>query len=120
MEKGDVPIVRLLVIYAPTRSLDFFHQYHGMSRHAGAVPGEAQAFLRGGLDIDLRGSDAAGRRDVLLHLRDKILELWPLRDDGGVDVLHEHRAGDDHGQQGDAATRQSEVIGARHVAWVSP
>ena len=57
-----------------------------MGAHPFSRAGETQIFLGGGLDIDLRGSDAAGRRDVLLHLRDKILELWPLRDDGGVNV----------------------------------
>ena len=88
MEKGDVPIVRLLVIYAPTRSLDFFHQYHGMSRHAGAVPGESQPLLRGGLYIDLLRGDVQRCGHIFCHLLSIRANLRGLRQQYCIDIHH--------------------------------
>lgn len=88
-----------------------------MGGHAGAVAGEAQVLLGGGLDVDPVHVYAQSGGHVFLHLRAVGADLRGLGDKGGVDIHHPvSGAGQgiaDPGQQGQTGDIQESIIAVR-------
>lgn len=88
-----------------------------MGGHAGAVAGEAQVLLGGGLDVDAAGADVQGGGQVLLHLPAVGADFRGLGDEGGVDIHHlVSGAGQgitDPGQQGQTGDIQESIVAVR-------
>lgn len=59
-----------------------------MSRHAGAVPGESQSLLRGGLYIDLLRGDVQRCGHIFCHLLSIRANLRGLRQQYCIDIHH--------------------------------
>ena len=57
-----------------------------MRRHSLAAAGEAEALLRRCLDADVPKTGMQCARDIPAHLLDMRRELWPLGDDGRIEV----------------------------------
>ena len=117
LQKRNQKLVRRAV---PGCRLYVFNQGHGVGGHAGAVAGEAQVLLGGGLDVDAAGADVQGGGHVFLHLPAVGADLRGLGDEGGVDIHHPvSGAGQgiaDPGQQHQAGDVQKGVVAVRKQA----
>ena len=52
--------------------------------NAGTIPREAQLFLRGGFDADLKITNSANLCNIELHLRKISHQHWVLTENGGI------------------------------------
>ena len=66
----------------------FVEQANSMASDSGAVTGKAQPFFRGSLHVDIPNRSFQYLGKVFFHLRNKILQLRRLGDDGHIHIAN--------------------------------